>query len=274
MIRLGTVAAVGFDEFDPAEWLGCWRGFGCEVVQAYRNRGSNVSVSQMKDAIAAGGMPCDSLHGLFGEEFDPSCPDERARQFAVETFKREAELCETIGGNLVVVHCGTIREQGIGEAEHKVRLAQLRKSIAELGEFGSTCGIAYAFENLPGYHVIGYDVAELADVLTEVAAPNTGMCFDSGHANMVGDAVEAVGQTRGQMIYAHISDNSGEADEHELLTLGTIDADGLAGALREVGYDGTFMLEVFYPAERLRQLLDEGAAERLARIVRIANGQE
>ena len=88
MIRLGTVAAVGFDEFDPPEWLGCWRSFGCEVVQAYRNRGSNVSVSQMKDAIAAGGMPCDSLHGLFGDEFDPSCPDEVARQFAVETFKR------------------------------------------------------------------------------------------------------------------------------------------------------------------------------------------
>jgi len=274
MIRLGTVAAVGFEEFEPAEWLECWRGFGCEVVQAYRNRSSAVSVGQMKDAIAAGGMPCDSLHGVFGEEFDPSCPDELARQFAVETFKREAELCEVLGGELVVVHCGTIRERGIREEERKVRVAQLRKSIAELGAFGSTCGIKYAFENLPGYHAIGYDVAELADVLTEVAAPNTGMCFDSGHANMVGDPVAAVGQTRGQMIYAHISDNSGKADEHELLTCGSIDAEGLARALREVSYEGTFMLEVFYPAERLRQLLDEGAAERLARILRIAHGQE
>lgn len=274
MIQLGTVAAVGFDEFDPPEWLGAWRQLGCTVVQAYRNQSRPISVQEMKDAIAAGGLPCDSLHGVFGEQFDPSSPDESARRFAVETYKQEAEICKELGGGLVVVHCSSIRSHGVSEQERAVRLAQLRKSVADLGFFGSTCEIRFAFENLPAYHAIGADVGELARLLKEVGAPNTGMCFDSGHANMVGDPVAAVADTDGQMIYAHISDNSGKADEHELITYGTVDADGLARALHDIGYEGTFMLEVFYPAERLRQLAEQGAGERLARLIDLANGKD
>ncbi len=274
MIRLGTVAAIGFDEFEPAEWLKAWRQLGCEVVQAYRSQLRPVSVQEMIDSIAAGGMPCDSLHGVFGEQLDPSSPDEAARRFAVETYKNEADICLKLGGRLVVVHCSSIRPHGISERERQIRFAQLKKSVADLGFFGSTCGIAFAFENLPGYHAIGSDVAELAAVLNEVDAPNTGMCFDSGHAHMVGDAVAAAGRTDGRMIYAHISDNSGHADEHQLITYGTLDAEGLARAIHKVGYQGTFMLEVFYPVERLRQLIGEGAAQRLARIIALARGEE
>lgn len=274
MIQLGTVAAIGFDEFEPAEWLGAWRQLGCQVVQAYRSQSRPVSMQEMKDAIAAGGMRCDSLHGVFGEQFDPSGPEESARRFAVETYKHEAEVCHELGGTLVVVHCASIRPHGVSDQERAVRVEQLKKSIADLGFFGSTCQITFAFENLPGYHAIGWDVAELAKILAEAGAPNTGMCFDSGHAHMVTDSVAAVEQTAGQMIYAHISDNSGQADEHELITYGTIDAEGLGRALHRVGYDGTFMLEVFYPAERLRQLAEEGAAGRLARILALANGKD
>ena len=272
MVRLGTVTAIGFDEFEPAEWLGCWRQLGCEVAQVYRNQDQHVPLEQVQEAIAAGGIPCDSLHGVFGEAFDPSNPEEEARRFAVDTYKREGELCNAIGGHLVVVHCATVRREGISRQERAARVGQLGRSISELGAFGAGCGITYAFENLPGYHAIGSDVGELADILTEAAAPNTGMCFDCGHANMVGDPVATVGRTRGQMVYAHISDNNGEGDEHKMITYGTIDADALARALCKIGYNGTFMMEVFCSAERLRRLIDEGMAERLARIINIANG--
>jgi sugar phosphate isomerase/epimerase len=228
----------------------------------------------MKDALAAGGMPCDSLHGVFGEAFDPSSPNEPARRFAVDAYRREGELCRELGGSLVVVHCASIRPQGVSQAEHAARVAQLTKSVTDLGFFGAECGILYAFENLPGYHALGADVGELAAILKSAGAPNTGMCFDSGHANMVGDPVAAVAATDGTMIYAHISDNSGQADEHELITCGSIDAPALARALHQVGYEGTFMLEVFYPAGRLHELLAEGADRRLAELVRLANGQE
>lgn len=274
MVKLGTIAAIGFDDFDPPEWLGCYRRLGCQVVQAYRNQERSISVEQMRDAIASGGMPCDSLHGVFGEQFDPSAPDEQARRFAVDTYKREADVCLALGGNLVVVHCSTIRREGVPPEERLLRVEQLKKSVAELGAFGAGAGIEYAFENLPDYHVIGADITELVGILADAGAPNTGMCFDSGHANMVGDPVAAVTAADGAMIYAHISDNSGAGDDHDMITYGTIDAEAMARAMHSIGYDGTFMLEVFYSADRLRQLIDEGAAERLAKLIRLANGQD
>jgi sugar phosphate isomerase/epimerase len=272
-IQLGTIAAIGFEDFPPAEWLACFRQLGCTVVQAYRRQDGKVSLTQMQEAIAAGGMPCDSLHGVFGEQYDPSAPAEPARRFAVDTFKAEGELALKLGGSLVVVHCSTIRERGVPPEERARRLEQLTKSMAELGEHGRRIGARYAFENLPAYHPLGWDVGELAGILQRLDAPNTGMCFDSGHANMTGDAVAAVHQTAGRMIYMHFSDNSGRADEHEMPTYGTLDAEGLARALHAVGYSNTMMLEVFHTVDRLKQMIEDGCGDRLARILAAANGR-
>lgn len=271
-IQLGTVAAIGFDEFPPQQWLAAMRQLGCTVVQAYRNPGRDVSLQEMRDALDAGSMHCDSLHGIFGEQYDPSCPSEEARQFAVDTYKAEGDVCLSLGGSLVVVHCSTIRHDGIPLQERALRVEQLKKSIAELGAHGLSIGVQYAFENLPSYHPVGWDVAELARILQSAKAPSTGLCFDCGHANMVGDVVAAIKHAAGQMIYVHLNDNSGKSDDHMMLTYGTINAEAMAWAFKEVRYSGTMMLEVFYSTDRLKQLLDEGCGQRLAQILAIANG--
>ena len=271
-VRLGTVAPVGFQEFPPAPWLGCMRELGCAAVQVYRNQAAAVSRREIRDAIAAGGMPCDSVHGIFGEQFDPSSPLEQARRFAVDAYRAEGELAAEIGGPLVVVHCSTIRREGVSPQERLIRLAQLRKSILDLGFFGNDIGVRYAFENLPAYHPVGSDMAELAGLLRQSNAPSAGICLDSGHANMIGDPAQAVAQADGQIIYVHLNDNSGGADEHLMPTYGRVDMVALGRALHRAGYDGTLMLEVFYSLEDLRRLIGEGCAGRLRRIVDAANG--
>jgi sugar phosphate isomerase/epimerase len=116
-------------------------------------------------------------------------------------------------------------------------------------------------------------VGELAQLLEEVAAPNTGMCFDCAHANLVGDSCEALRRARGRAIYTHISDNDGTEDSHKLPGEGTIDFDALCATFHREGYEGTFMLECFQPAQHLTELLDAGYARTLARWLAIANGQ-
>jgi sugar phosphate isomerase/epimerase len=271
-IQLGTVAAVGFEEFPPLQWLGCYRELGCQVVQVYRNQNANVTLDEINAAIDAGQMPCDSLHGVYGEEYDPSNPIETHRTFAVDAFKAEGELALKLGGEIVIVHCASIRTEGVSADERTKRVAQLEKSIAELGEFGSSIGVRYAFENLPSYHAIGSDAGELANILTQINAPNTGMCFDTGHANMVCDPAAAIRQVAGQIIYVHLSDNSGNADDHEIPYRGTMDVDAVAEALHDESYSGTVMLEIFYNLDQLKRTVDEGYAERFARMLQIANG--
>jgi sugar phosphate isomerase/epimerase len=277
-LRLGTVAPVGFGDFPPETYLRCFRRLGCTAVQAYRNEQAGITVEQIREAIAVGGMPCDSLHGVFGPSRDPSSPDEAVRNRAVDTYKAEGELALAIGegqdedSGLVVVHCSPVADRTPDAAEHAARVDQLRRSIEQLGRFGTEIGVRYAFENLPGYHALGSDVAELASILADVGAPHTGLCFDSGHADLVGSASEAVRQTNGRMIYFHLADHADDADDHEMFTRGRVDEDALAAGIREAGYDHTMMLEVFRPVERLEQMLDEGLAEQMQRFLSLAGG--
>ncbi len=273
-IQLGTVAPIGFKDFPPREWLECYRQLGCKVVQAYRNHKAAVTVQQMRDAIAEGQMRCDSLHGVFGEEFDPSSPIESARRWAVETYVGEGRLAAELGGSLVVVHCSTIRREGVSDEERALRVQQLRKSIDELGRAGEGLGVRYAFENLPDYHVIGADVGEMVALLEDVAAPNTGLCFDTGHANMVGDPVAMLARAGDQLMYVHLSDNRGTDDDHLMPTCGTLDLDAVGRQLCRMCYDGTVMLEVFYSLQQLRPMIAAGLGEKLARMIDLANGQE
>jgi len=223
-VALGTVLPIGFADFQPGELLACYRQLGCRVVQVYRSPDSAVSPERIRAVVEQGGLTCDSLHGLYGEDVDPSAPEEPARRAAVETFK-----------------------------------------------FGAGCGVRYAFENLPAYHPVGWDVAELARLLEQVAAPNTGMCLDTGHAHLVGEAAQAVRDGDGQILYVHFSDNFGREDDHEMPTYGTLPAEAVGRALSEIGYDGVMTLEVFYQPAVLRRLIEQGCAERLAKILEIAN---
>jgi len=48
----------------------------------------------------------------------------------------------------------------------------------------------------------------------------------------------------------------------------------MARALREIRYGGTMMLEVFHNPERLRQVIADGCAAKLAEIIAIAEGRD
>ncbi len=270
---LATVAAVGFKDLPPNELLPCYRELGCRSVQIYRNYAAGISDQEMMDVVAESGLPCDSIHGVYGDGFDPSALAEDQRQIAVGNFKAEGELALKLGGPLVVVHCSSKVEGNITDDERNRCAQQLKKSIRELGEFGRSIGVQYAFENLPGYHRIGSNVGELATMLAEVGAPNTGICFDTGHANMVCDPVQAISDADGRIVYVHYTDNGGKSDDHLMPTYGMLDNHAIARRLCKVGYRGTIMLEVFDSPERLRRLIDDGLADRLAEIIAIANGQ-
>ena len=273
-VKLGSVAPIGFEAFASKDWLGFFRQLGCSTVQAYRNAQANVTVEQMRDYIAAGEMPCDSIHGIFGEDYDPSNPDEAKRISAVDTFKKEGDLALALGGPLVVVHGATIRRDGITASERELRISQLKKSISDLGNFGLSMGVHYAFENLPNYHAICADLSDMTDILAQEKSTSTSICFDTGHANMVGDAPALLIQGGSFIEYIHFSDNSGQADEHLMPTHGTLDIDAIARAIHQTNYSGTVMLETFPPLDQLHKFADSNLALRFQQFLNIANGTD
>lgn len=266
-VRLGTVAPIGFDTFPRQTWLARLGRLGCTVVQAYRRQDAGLAAAQMKDYIDAGGLPCDSLHGLFGPSLDPSSPDEATRQFAIETYRSEGDLARQLGGSLVVVHCSPKLEAPLGPDEYRRRRECLRRSVEQLGAVGERIGVTYAFENLPPGYGVGADPADVANLLDEAAVPNTAMCFDTGHALMTGDPVGAIEACAGQIAYVHFSDNDGTADQHLMPTRGALDTVAVADALAGAGFSGTLMLEVFRPVEVLDEMIASGMGAELAAIL-------
>ena len=152
---LATVAAIGFEDLPPEELLPCYRELGCQSVQVYRNCEAKIGVEEMKDIVASSGLACDSLHGIYGDNFDPSALLENERCSAVDTFKAEGELALNLGGPLVVVHCSSMTQGHLNNDDRNRHVVQLKKSIRDLGEFGRSVGVQYAFENLPAYLVYG-----------------------------------------------------------------------------------------------------------------------
>ncbi len=269
---LATIAPMGFGEFDDPAWLHAMGRIGCTSCQAYRNPSAGLDVRQMRRHLKAGALDCDSLHGLFGLEFDPSSPIEALRRGSVETYRQEGRLVRDLGGDLVVVHCSAPQPEHKAQPDLPTRREQLTRSMEELSDFGSRIGIRYAWENLPPGYPIGSDAAGLAGLLRQLNLPATGMCFDTGHTHMQQDVAEAFAACADQVIYLHLSDNHALADEHLMPTEGTLDLDRLADAIAASGYAGPVMLEIFYPLARLEEMIDQGLEARLACFLTRAGG--
>lgn len=263
-MTLGTTGAFGFEDFHPPEVLGLYARAGCTLVQVYRNRLRHITARDIVALMPDEPMRIDSIHGVFGDDLDPSAEDESFRRQTIETYRREADFCKQLGGDLIVVHpCPARVPVGSMDAKH----AQLRKSMEELGKFGERMEMTYAFENMPPYHPVGNDVQRLVDEISAVDHPRIVFLLDVGHAHMtcgIGPAMKAVGR---RIAYTHIHDNDKKIDNHMLPYRGTLPWTELGDGLREAGYQGVFLLEVFEKAEDLRRLLTDGWREKIAAIV-------
>jgi len=266
MARLSTVAAFGFDDFDPPRILSLYRQLGCTGCQFYRNEANPPTVD---DAIAItqdAGVPIDSIHGVFGPDYDPSSPEEQVRLDAVETYRCEGELAVALGGPMVVVHPAPFSPENlpITQAERDRRVGPLRKSIEDLAEVGRKLDVVFLWENIPNNYFIGNDPLQLADLLRQTDSPHARMCFDTGHALMTGTVADRLATCADMVGYMHVHDNNGREDSHLMPGEGAIEWPALRNVLRSQGLDVPAMLEVFYLEDKLKELAAGDLGDKLA----------
>ncbi|MFP4354202.1 MAG: sugar phosphate isomerase/epimerase family protein [Phycisphaerae bacterium] len=263
-VTLGSIAPIGFDDFADPAWIECMQQLGAATCQAYRNPQADLNARDMRTWLDQRPLPCDSLHALFGGDLDPSSPDETLRLHAVDVYRGELQLVRRLGGDLIVVHCSPPIEQRPSAAELELRTDQLSRSMQQLAQAGLDAGVRVAWENLPAQSPAGSDPAQLAGLLRKLDLPATGMCFDTGHAHLIGDVAACFAACSDQVLYIHASDNCGQADEHLMCFSGTIDWQELARAIADSPCRCPFMLETFYPLDKLRQMVASDLPDRLA----------
>lgn len=179
--------------------------------------------------------------------------DEAQRDADLTLCERHLELCARMG-----ITCGVLHPVGGMPAtldEHRAVERARVESFARVCAFAARHGFRIAIENTydphgseisaMGRRRFGSVIPDLLEVIDAVGADNFGICLDTGHTNLQGiPMAEAVRQCGDRLIATHIDDNLGAADQHWEPMRGTVDWPAGIAALRAIGYQGIFNLEI------------------------------
>lgn len=246
-MELGISTLLWYEEPDLVPCLPLLEAAGVRLIEIRRcpqhfDYANVVRTRRLSSALQKHGVAVHSLHVADDLCAELAAGDEQTRKHAVAEVERVACGLVEIGGQILVTHAGGLLED---ESERQAQLAASRRSLTELSGLCNELGLKVAVENsLPTAKRVGDTLAEVMQLVEAVGADNLGVCLDTSHANIGEDPVRAARIAGQKLIALHISDNSGQRDEHALPFEGNINWPAFMAALSTSGYDGAFMLEV------------------------------
>jgi sugar phosphate isomerase/epimerase len=226
--------------------------YGFEAVEVFATRShfdyhDASAIAQLGGWLQETGLALHGIHApitdrllsgdQWGDVISNAVSDNGKRQVAVQEAHAALEIARRIPAEVFVVHLGTPTVQG-GENN---RAAALR-SVEEICRLAEPIGIRVALEVIPNPLS---DAASLVALLErDLEAPRTGICFDFGHAFLMGDLADAIETVAEHLITTHVHDNAGKKDDHLVPFDGRINWNMALMALQKVGYDGTCLMEL------------------------------
>lgn len=116
------------------------------------------------------------------------------------------------------------------------------KTLHAIAAQAAAAGLTVAVEARSGRHdTVAALVAMHED--EESDAPDVGICFDFGHANLTGDVSDALEAASGHIVTTHVHDNRGRQDDRLVPYAGRIPWDEAMMEIQKVGYDGALIFE-------------------------------
>lgn len=188
------------------------------------------------------GLEAHSFHAPFAERIDITSLDEGARGAARQELTRAAEAAALLEAKYFVVHPGP-EKTAFPEHERFVRLGNAADVLDQVYHYCATLGVNLVLENmLP--HLFAGRIENLLWIMETLKAREVGICFDTGHGHLGCNLPEIVKLSAGYLRLVHASDNGGRWDDHLAPGDGKIDWSALLRQLLDIGYDGTFILEI------------------------------
>ncbi len=216
----------GFDIVElPVEQLGDWSPERAAEVLAEHGLGASIAV-----AMAPGRELCGADDGTIA---------------TTQAFLREClDVAATVGAGAIAgpIYTSTGRTWRIDPGERRRLYAELRESLAPVCDHAGSLGLKVAIEPLVRYETSFINTVEQALEAIDGLPPEAcGLLIDTYHANVeekdVGDAYRLAGD-RLAHVHASANDRGAPGSDH-------IDWPGVRDALRDVGYDGTVVIESF-----------------------------
>ncbi|MCD6311780.1 MAG: sugar phosphate isomerase/epimerase, partial [Elusimicrobia bacterium] len=198
---------------------------------------------EIKRAVKLKGIKICSINAPFSENLDISSVDEIQRSIAVSEIKKAVVLCEFFKAEHLIVHPAVKALPLTDKSFVEKKIGQVRKSLSEILENAMLHGVKIACEN-PSPHLLGGWAQDLMEIIKDFPKEHMGICFDTGHANLIEKPDEYLEKIAPRLMSLHVSDNSGDYSSHLPPGEGNIDWEKFASALFASGFDGVFMMEI------------------------------
>ena len=218
--------------------------FGARGHFDYANRRSHVK--EIGDWFRDKAIPLNSIHSPmytdyeWGRRGSPpvniAATDKRARIEAMDEIKRAIEVAEQIPFKFLVQHIGISQE----EWDPKKSDAAMT-SIEHLKAFAKPLGVTLLLENIPN-ELSTPD--RLRELVQSAHFDDVGVCFDVGHAHIMGGVAQAFDVLKPLVRSTHLHDNSGEHDDHLWPGDGSINWEETINLLRSAPQVPPMLLEI------------------------------
>jgi len=210
----------------------------------YANRKAHVK--EIADWFRSSGIPLNSVHSPLYADYEwgragappvnVASTDRAGRVEAMDEIKRALEIAEQIPFRFLIQHLGTPNESF---DEKKFEAAMT--SIEHLRAFAKPLGVRILLENIPN-EISTPD--RLVEMIRGAHFDDVGVCFDFGHAHMMGPVNEAFEILRPHICSTHVHDNKKMQDSHLWPGEGSIDWEEAMALLRTAPQTPPLLLEL------------------------------
>lgn len=178
--------------------------------------------------------------GKWVGSFSNASGDEARRKQAIEETRAALAIARVVPFRYLVVHLGMPTGEQVPPGDNQPGAA--RRSVEEIAELALDVNVQVAIEVIPNPLSAPDALCRLIE--DELEGGDVGICLDYGHANLMGDVVEAIETISGHLLTSHVHDNASKRDEHLVPFAGRINWDEAMMATQKIGYDGVMMFEV------------------------------
>lgn len=216
-----------FEDFETAYTQVAEAGISSIVLTAVRG---NLDLRVPEDLKEAGrilrrlGLAAPACHCQDWGPCHLTEPEDR-RPAMLEMHTGLIQAAAELGARTFVLHIGHL-EAGV---EKEVLWERVRRAVDALVPQAEALGMLLALENgMQGYLATNQ---ELLSFVADYDCPTVGICYDSGHAHVMGDAAATLHSLSPYVVTVHLHDNDGIDDLHLLPGQGTIDWNSVAQGL-------------------------------------------
>ena len=181
-------------------------------------------------------------------EFDLAAQSEAERLKAVKWYKSVVEMAAFLDAKTVIVLPGKVENPDFMKSRRSYRQhwEQAVKSLKELARYAEDFDIYLGVENAVVCNYINLP-GEIRLILEEVGSSHVKAYLDIANANVFLPPEVYIRKLRGKLCETiHATDNDGSYPYHLPIGMGTINYEKVIEALKEVGWDGYLIPEIFY----------------------------